>query len=104
LVLHTVYFKMKCDAEPAAIEQLNTSIAHLRDVIPGITSFSWGPNCSPEGLGRGFGTGFVMTFKDVPARDAYLPHPEHQAVLPLVRSLVDDVFVYDFDLGDNGLS
>jgi hypothetical protein len=103
LILHTVFFKFKCDAETAAIEQLNARIARLKDVIPGITSYSWGPNCSPEGLGRGFGGGFVMTFKDVAARDAYLPHLEHQAVQPMVRSLVDDVFVYDFDLGDQQL-
>jgi hypothetical protein len=44
-----------------------------------------------------------MTFKDIAARDAYLPHPEHQAVQPMVRSLVDDVFVYDFDLGEQQL-
>jgi Stress responsive A/B Barrel Domain len=98
-----VFFKFKCDAETEDIEKLSSAIARLKDVIPRITSISWGPNCSPEGLGRGFGGGFVMTFKDIAARDAYLPHSEHQAVQPMVRSLVDDLFVYDFDLGDQQL-
>jgi hypothetical protein len=103
LILHTVFFKFKCDAETESIDNLNATIGRLKDVIPGITSYSWGPNCSPEGLGRGFGSGFVMTFTDAAARDAYLPHPEHQAVQQLVRTVVDDVFVYDFDLGENSL-
>jgi Stress responsive A/B Barrel Domain len=103
LILHTVFIKFRCDAETAAIEELNASLARLKDVIPGITSYAWGPNCSPEGLGRGFGTGFVMTFTDAAARDAYLTHPEHEAVMPLARPLLDEVFVYDFDLGDLSL-
>jgi hypothetical protein len=94
---------MKCDAETSAIADLNAAIARLKDVIPGIAGYTWGPNCSPEGLDRGFGAGFVMTFVDAAARDAYLPHPEHKAVQPLVRALVDDVFVYDLDLGDSKL-
>jgi hypothetical protein len=103
LILHTVFIKFRCDAETAAIEELNANLARLKDVIPGITSYAWGPNCSPEGLGRGFGAGFVMTFVDAAARDAYLPHPEHEAILPMASKLVDEVFVYDFDLGDQQL-
>jgi len=103
LILHTVFIKFRCDAETTAIEELNASLARLKVVIPGITSYAWGPNCSPEGLGRGFGAGFVMTFTDAAARDAYLTHPEHEAVTPLARPLLDEVFVYDLDLGAQSL-
>ncbi len=103
MILHAVFFKMKSDAETQAINELNAAIARLQDVIPGIVSYHWGPSCSPEGFGKGFDAGFVMTFVNAAARDAYLPHPEHKSIQPLVRALVDDAFVYDFDLGDQKL-
>jgi hypothetical protein len=103
MILHAVFFKMKRDAETQAIDELNAAIAGLQDVIPGITSYHWGPSCSPEGLEKGFDAGFVMTFVNAAARNAYLPRPEHLAVQPMVLALVDDVFVYDFDLGDQKL-
>src|SRR4051794_37875553 len=98
MILHAVFFKLKSDAKIHAIDELNAAIAKLQDVIPGITSYHWGPSCSPEGLEKGFDAGFIMTFVNGAARDAYLPHPEHMAVQPMMHALVDDAFVYDFDL------
>jgi hypothetical protein len=39
-----------------------------------------------------------MTFTDAKARDAYLPHADHQAFGKLLGTLgvVDDVFVVDY--------
>jgi hypothetical protein len=50
----------------------------LSESIDGIEDYVSGANMSPEGLNQGFTHGFVMTFKDAAARDAYLPHPEHE--------------------------
>ncbi len=41
--------------------------------------------------------GFVITFADAAARDAYLPHPAHVAVQPLVRAVAAEVLVFDLE-------
>jgi len=56
------------------------AIAALKNVIPGILDLKYGPNVSPEGLNGGFLDGFVVTFENPEARDAYLVHPEHLVV------------------------
>ncbi|MEW6305419.1 MAG: Dabb family protein, partial [Verrucomicrobiota bacterium] len=57
-----------------------------------------GVNNSPEGLSNGYTHGFVMTFESADARDAYLPHPEHEKIRGLLQGVVDSVTVFDFEL------
>lgn len=72
----------------------------LRASIAGIVDVAWGSNVSPEGKGHGFEFGFTMAFADAEARDAYLPHPAHVAVRPLVDAVAADVLVFDLDTGE----
>ncbi len=97
MILHVVLLRPRPGIASAAIDDLNAAVAGLRDKIAGIRSVSWGDNVSPEGLGRGYRHGFVVTFEDAAARDAYLPHPDHLAVVPLVRAVAADVLVYDLE-------
>jgi hypothetical protein len=41
---------------------------------------------------------YVLTFEDEAARDAYLPHPEHQKFGELLRGsgIFEDAFVVDY--------
>lgn len=77
MVRHTVLIHFKSDADVPAIF---STLASLQQKIPGIISISAGRDCSPEGLQRGHSHGFTVDFVDAAARDAYLPHPEHQKV------------------------
>jgi hypothetical protein len=65
-----------------------------------LIGFQCGAYHSPEGLSQGFTHGFTMTFADAAARDAYLPHPLHQAVvaklLPMLDGGLDGVVAFDF--------
>jgi hypothetical protein len=79
-VKHVVFFRFKKEAPVGEIEAIFAGLADLRRVIPGILDFSAGSYASPEGLGRGFTHGFVMTFADEATRDIYLPHPDHEAL------------------------
>ena len=99
-VRHVVVFKYTADATPARIETITTAFAALKDSIPGIVSFEHGVNNSPEGLNKDFTHVYLLTFTDAKARDAYLPHPEHQAFGKLLQSsgILDDVFVVDYDV------
>ena len=48
-------------------------------------------------MSQGYDLGFVFTFTDAAARDAYLPHPAHVAVQPLVRAVAAELLVFDLE-------
>jgi hypothetical protein len=94
-VLHIVLIRRKDGVSDDQVEEVRTAIMALQEKIDGIERISWGGNINPEGLGDGFDPGFVVLFESTAARDAYLPHPDHQQVAPLVRAISDQVLVYD---------
>lgn len=94
---HVVLIKPKPEADTAAIAALWAGLGGLVESIPGITNLVVGENVSPEGKDNGYSLGFIVTFRNQAARDAYLPHPEHLAVVPLVRAVADDVLVFDIE-------
>jgi hypothetical protein len=97
VISHIVLFKSKPAAPAEAIERLRQALADLIGVIPGLTAFAWGANVSPEGKGQGYDLGFLMEFDNAASRDAYLPHPAHVAVGPLVQDVAADVLVFDLE-------
>ena len=50
----------------------------MSESVPGIDDYVSGANCSAEGRTQGLTHGFIMTFADAAARDAYIVHPEHE--------------------------
>jgi hypothetical protein len=100
-VRHIVVFKYKPGTTPEQIRQVTDAFRDLRKKIPGITGFEDGVNNSPEGKNQGFTHVYMLTFEDVAARDAYLPHPDHAKFGQLLGQLgvVADVFVVDYTAG-----
>ncbi len=101
MIQHIVLLKLKPGTTAAQKAALLEGLVELKseDKIAGIESVSGGDNNSPEGKGHGFGWGFVMTFVDAAARDAYLPHPDHKALgQHLLRPIADDVLVFDCEV------
>ena len=98
-VKHIVLFKLKSDTTQQQKDNLFESLASLKTQISGIEDFAFGTNNSTEGFSKGYTHGFTMVFTDVKARDDYLPHPIHEALVKEVfLPLIDDVCVFDFDL------
>lgn len=97
-VRHIVVFKFKPDASDDQIRQVTQAFRELKTKIPGITAFEDGVNNSPEKKNLGFTHVYVLTFENVAARDAYLPHPEHKKFGQLLGKLgvVADAFVVDY--------
>lgn len=97
-VRHVVVFKYKPDASADQIKVITDAFRALKDKIPGIISFEHGVNNSPEELNQGFTHVYMLTFKDAAARDAYLPHPEHEAFGKILRGsgIFDGAFVVDY--------
>lgn len=96
-IQHMVLFKFKPEVTSEKITELFSHLAQLQQLIPGITCFAGGPNSSPEELNQGYTHGFIMTFESVDARDAYLPHPEHEVVKAALLECIDSVLAFDFE-------
>ena len=76
---HVVLFKFKPAVAKAAVEAIENAFRALCAELPFVRGFEWGRNSSPEGLDEGFTHCFIVTFDGPEGRDAYLPHPAHQA-------------------------
>ena len=76
---HVVLFKFRDHADAATVRGIEAGFRALVAQLPFVLAFEWGRNSSPEGLDRGFTHCFIVTFRDEADRDAYLPHPAHQA-------------------------
>lgn len=97
-VRHVVVFKYKPGTTEDQIRQVTEAFRALKTKIPGIIGFEDGVNNSPENKNLGFTHVYLLTFEDVAARDAYLPHPEHKKFGQLLGKLgvVADAFVVDY--------
>jgi len=89
MITHMVLLRVRKEVPSKEMDRVFAELAGLRGRIPGILSYAGGTYFSPEGLNRGFTHGFCMTFQDAAARDAYLPHPEHEKVKKLVLAVLD---------------
>lgn len=97
-VRHIVIFKYKPDATAEEIQKVTEALGELQETIPGIESFEYGINNSPENLNREFTHVYTFTFEDAAARNVYLPHPKHKEFGEMLSNMgiVEDVFVVDY--------
>jgi len=97
-VKHIALLKFKDGTSEEQIEKFFDEIMDITESIPGIEDYVSGKNSSPENLNQGYTHGFIMTFHDAAARDAYLPHAEHERVKALILPHVESVVVFDFEI------
>jgi len=93
---HVVCFKFKDDATEAEIAEIEDAFVALKDKIDVITDFEWGTTENIEPLNDDFTHCFLVTFKDKNGLEVYLPHPDHQAFVALLKPKLDKVFVFDY--------
>jgi hypothetical protein len=97
-IKHVALLKFKEGTSEEEIERIFSELMDISENIPGIEDYVSGPNNSPEGLSDGYTHAFVMTFSDANARDAYLPHPEHERFKANALPHVEKVLVLDFEV------
>ena len=98
MIEHIVLLKLKEGVTEDQTQKLLDGLNRLKETIPGMLDVSGGYNNNPEGKSGGFTYGFIVRFSDAAARDGYVPHPEHQKLAQeLVRPIVDDVLVFDYE-------
>ena len=98
LLRHVVLFKFKAGTTPEQIRELESAFAGLKTQMPElIRDFEFGVNNSPEALSEGLTHCFLASFASEKDRDAYLPHPAHQAfVEQYAKKYVDKAVVVDY--------
>ncbi len=97
-VKHIGLIKFKNETSEEQTTDLFNQMLDLTENVDGIVDYVSGPNTSPEGLNQGFTHGFIMTFTDAGARDAYLTHPEHQQFKDKALPLIESIAVFDFEV------
>ena len=76
---HVVLFKFHDHISNDKVESIEEAFCALSAELPFVQDFEWGRNSSPENLNEGYTHCFIVTFSNETDRDAYLPHPAHQA-------------------------
>ena len=93
---HVVMFCFKAGTGKETIGEIEAAFAGLQGKIEEIRDFEWGTDVSVEGKANGFSHCFLVTFGSEKDRGTYLPHPEHQEFVALVRPHVEKSLVLDF--------
>ena len=93
---HLVLLRFKDETPAATQAALEQEFVALPQHIGGISAFEWGLDESPEPLSKGLTHIFNVTFVDAAARDAYLPHPVHQAFVERLKPWLADLLVLDY--------
>lgn len=97
-VKHYGVFQFKDHITETQIQDCFTAMHAMVGQIPGLLEMQHGPYDSSEGMNDGFTHGFIMTFDSPESRDAYLPHPIHEAVKEIVVPCLARVVVFDFNV------
>ena len=100
MVRHFGVFQFKPEITSEQIDNCFVELKGMVGKIPGLLDIEHGPYDSDEGLNEDFTHGFIMTFDTLESRDAYLPHPIHEAVKDVVVPCLERVVVFDFEVAD----
>jgi hypothetical protein len=93
---HVVMFKFKDTSSPEDIKRVEDAFRDLAKKIKVIKDFEWGTNNSPENLNQGLTHCFLVSFSSEKDREVYLPHPDHQAFVEILKPHLDKVTVIDY--------
>lgn len=98
MINHIVLLQFKPNITQDQIHSAYNQLA----LIPSIKEFTFGANCSPEQLNKGFTHAFIMRFDDIEGRDAYLNHPDHiriaqEVIVPLLENGLETALTIDYE-------
>lgn len=103
MIRHCVFLRFRDEVTAQERQSIYRDLRKLCDNLPGALAMAYGGNVSPEaGMDKGYSEGFILDFADASARDAYLVHPEHQAIAGRIVAATADgvagVLVFDLEV------
>lgn len=96
---HIVLLKIPSSVSENSLQSVEDGLAQLAKNLPMIKAAEWGLNVSLEGKSKGFTHCFSIVFHDSDGLQQYLPHPDHRAFSKLLSTVVEDVLVFDYEVG-----
>ncbi|WP_421878852.1 Dabb family protein [Novosphingobium sp.] len=94
MFVHIFAFKWNDGATAAHIAAAKAAVVAFKDTCPGLVDVFIGENVSANS--PGYTTSAAMLFTDRAAYDAYVVHPDHQALLGWLVPLIDPLEI-DFE-------
>lgn len=98
MIRHIVAWKLATDDDgerAAQARRISDDLLALRGVVPSIIDITVGPDVVGGG---NWDVALVADFTDRAGLDAYVTHPDHQAVVGYVRSVVSDRVAVDYEV------
>ena len=99
MIHHCVFFSFRSECNSDERDDILASLAQLVDEIPGLLSFSSGPNADFEQKSQRYSDGFVAVFDGRESLALYATNPQHLELgQRLVASCVDGgegIMVFD---------
>lgn len=93
---HVVLLGFKETVTPEQVQEIERAFAALPAQMEIIRDFEWGTDVSIENMSAGYTHCFLVTFASEADRNAYLPHPAHQAFVTFVGPSIAQVLVFDY--------
>lgn len=103
MIRHIVALRFSSAISETEKAEIYAALGGLSEHVEGVLDFRTFRNVSPEeAVVHGFLDAFWFDFRDAAVRDAYLVHPEHQAVGKRIITATDGgpkgVFVLDVEI------
>lgn len=97
MLIHSVYFWFKPDAEPARVAQFERGLRSLVGIEQVQKAYFGKPERTPERsvIDDSYHWGLIVHFEDLAAHDGYQDHPLHHAFLEQFAATWERVQVYD---------
>jgi hypothetical protein len=93
VICHTVLWRLH---DPADAERFRAELLSCRALVPGLRRYDVG--IKQEALPGTVDVALVAWFDDLPALNAYVHHPQHQAVSQRIGPLRRERHVLDFEV------
>ena len=98
IVRHILLARYKDNTSDETLQSFFNAFREMTRKIEGVVGFEYGANNSSEGMNRGLTHVMMVNFDSVQARDAYLPHPEHQKFVAWLTQadILEELLVVDY--------
>jgi len=98
MFVHTVYFYLKPNTPPSAVDKLENDCRSYLEKIPGVRHLWVGrPAQTPRPVvDNSYGIGLTVVLDDLAAHDVYQSHPLHLDFISQNKDHWHRVQVYDF--------
>ena len=99
MIKHVVLFKLKTfetEAEKREKEQeIKDALLALKGKVEVLRSIEVGINANPD---EEFNIALITTFNNFDDLETYAEHPDHQAVIPLIREVLESRACSDYEI------